>query len=218
MGRKRFNITDEKVKRFIDDNVSPYTGLLGEISNYAAKKGIPVIEKSTARFLEIICILSKPDRILEIGTAIGFSAILMCEAADDAIIDTIEIDPEMSAIAADNIKKAGHSSRVNLITADAVDVLSNIDKKYDLIFIDAAKGQYNEYYRLCSDMVSTGGVILADNVLYRGMTAGGAEVNRRQRLLVKRLRQYIATAVEDERFVTDVIPMGDGLCVSVRKR
>lgn len=217
MGKKSFNITDESVKKFINNTVNSYEGLLGELTKYADEKDIPIIEKSSARLLEIICRLLKPKKILEIGTAIGFSAILMCEADGSSIIDTIEIDPEISSIATDNIKKAGYSNRVNQITADAVDVLINIDKKYDLIFIDAAKGQYNEYYRLCSDMVLPGGVILADNVLYRGMTAGGAVVNRRQRLLVKRLKQYIINAVNDDRFVTNVIPMGDGLCLSVRK-
>lgn len=219
MGGKKFNITDDDVQRFICETIGPHAGFLGEVERYAAENKIPVLETSTARLLEIICRLLMPERILELGTAIGFSSILMCEATDGkAIIDTVEIDPEMSVSAAENIMKAGFNDKVNLINADAADVLKNIDKSYDLVLIDAAKGQYNEYYKFCSDMVSPGGVIFADNVLYRGMTAGGAMINRRQRLLVKRLRQYVKTAVEDKRFITDIIPIGDGVCMSFRKR
>jgi predicted O-methyltransferase YrrM len=219
MGEKRFNITDDNVERFIRETIGSHDGFLGKVERYAVENEIPVLDNPTARLLEIICRLLMPGRILELGTAIGFSTLLMCESTGGkAVIDTVEIDPEMSAAAAKNISKSGYAGNVNHITADAADFLQNIDKRYDLILIDAAKGQYNDYYRFCSDMIKPGGIIFADNVLYRGMTAGGAEVSRRQRLLVKRLRRYIKTAVEDSRFVTDVIPIGDGVCISYRKR
>ena len=132
-------------------------------------------------------------------------------------IDTIEIDDSTALKAAENIKKAGLKEKINLIVGDAADVLLNIQQKYDFVFIDAAKGQYCRYYDLCSHMVLPSGIIFADNVLYRGMTAGGAKINRRQQLLVRRLREYISTATNDKRFITDVLSIGDGVCISYKK-
>ena len=125
---------------------------------------------------------------------------------------------EAAEKAVENFKKAGVDEKINMIAGDAVDVLDNLDRKYDLIFIDAAKGQYVRYYDLCSGMTVPGGIIFADNVLYRGMTAGGAKINRRQQLLVSRLREYIEKAVNDDRFITDILPVGDGVCISYRKK
>lgn len=216
---KRFHIADERVERYIRDSIEPYNGLLGEVRASALADGIPVISIETARLLEIFVQMTKPRRVLEIGTATGFTAMLMCGGLEPpGKIDTIEINPELATMAMRNFDKSGSKDKINSIIGDAEDVLRNLNKKYDLIFIDAAKGQYCKYYNLCSGMVNPGGIIFADNVLYRGMTAGGAKINRRQQLLVKRLRQYIEIAVNDKRFMTDVLSIGDGVCISYRKR
>jgi predicted O-methyltransferase YrrM len=215
---KRFHIADERVEEYIRDSLEPISGLLGDIRSEGIEEGVPVIAVETARLLEILVKVRKPERVLEIGTAVGFTAILMAVGiAAEGMIDTIEIDSCMMEKARANFKKAGCSGKINLIGGDAADVLANIDKTYDFIFIDAAKGQYNRYYKLCSGMVTPGGIIFADNVLYRGMVAGGAKINRRQQLLVRRLRKYIDTAVNDERFTTDLLSIGDGVCISYRK-
>ncbi len=218
-GEKRFHIADERVESYIRDSLEPYKGFLGEVRDGAKAEGVPVISIETARLLEVFVRLTKPVRILEIGTAVGFTAMMMSEGlAPSGKIDTIELDTEMAAKAEENFIKAGLKDKINLIVGDAADVLGNLNKKYDFVFIDAAKGQYCRYYELCSEMVLPGGIIFADNVLYRGMTAGGAKINRRQQLLVRRLRDYISTATNDNRFTTDVLSIGDGVCISYRKR
>ncbi|MBN2559261.1 MAG: O-methyltransferase [Clostridia bacterium] len=215
---KRFQITDGKVENYISGILSPYAGLLGKLREYASKNSIPIIGIETSRLLEILVEIKKPGRILEIGTAIGYSSVLMSKSlADGGVIDTIEIDPEFSEIALANFREAGCRDKINMITADAADVLRNINKHYDFILIDAAKGQYPIYYEFCSGMLTPGGIIFADNVLYRGMTAGGAKIKRRRQLLVRRLREYIEMAVDDDRFITDVLSIGDGVCISYRK-
>lgn len=216
--KKRFNITDKRVETYIKDSIRPYDGLLGNIRSHAKSNLVPVIEEETARLLEILTKTKRPQRILEIGTAVGFTAMLMAEGlSPGGVIDTIEIDADSAYSASQNIKSAGLDEKINIINGDALDVLGNLNHKYDFIFIDAAKGQYGKYFKICSNMVNTGGIIFADNVLYRGMTAGGAKINRRQQLLVRRLREYIDMAVNDERFITDVLPIGDGVCISYRK-
>lgn len=217
-GEKRFQIVNDRVENYIRSSLKEYDGILGEIYKKALSEGVPVISIETAKLLEIMIRISRPIRILEIGTAIGFTSVLMAEGlAKGGKIDTIEIDSESAAKAFENIEMAGLKGKVNIIVGDAYDVLSNVKKNYDFVFIDAAKGQYCKYYELCSDMVSLGGVIFADNVLYRGMTAGGEKINRRQQLLVRRLNKYIKTATSDERFITDILSIGDGVCISIKK-
>ncbi len=215
---KKFRIVDDRVESFIGQSVEKYKGFLGDIRNEAILNNIPVISIESARLLEILTRTKKPQRILEFGTAIGFTSILMADGlTENGKIDTIEIDDSTALKAADNIKKAGLKEKINIIVGDAADVLLNIQQQYDFVFIDAAKGQYCRYYELCSHMVLPGGIIFADNVLYRGMTAGGAKINRRQQLLVRRLREYISTATDDERFIADVLSIGDGVCISYKK-
>ena len=218
-GEKRFNITDPRVEEYLEKVLKPYDGVAAEIGKGKTRRELPTADTITLRLLEIMVRTLKPARILEIGTAEGRSAIILAKAIDgDARIDTIEINYESAEAAVNNFKKAGVADKINLIAGDAEDVLKNLDRVYDVIFIDAAKGQYIKYYDLCAGMIKPGGLIFADNVLYRGMTAGGAKINRRQQLLVTRLREYIDRAVNDDRFITDVLPVGDGVCLSYRKK
>lgn len=216
-GEKRFKITDERVLEYISDILKPYDGIEGSIGLYRSRHDLPTADTMTLRLLEILTRIRKPGRILEIGTAEGRSAIVLAKASTAIIVDTIEIDLDKAAAAMENFEKAKLSDRINLIAGDACEVLTSLDRKYGLIFIDAAKGQYLNYYNLCVPMLEPGGIIFADNILYRGMTAGGARINRRQRLLVRRLREYIDNAVKDERFITDILPVGDGVCISYLK-
>lgn len=215
--KKTFQIVNETVENYVRSSIKGYDGILGEIYDEAVKLDVPVINLETARLLEIIVKIKHPKRILEIGTAVGFTSVIMAGGlADGGKIDTIEIEAEIAQIAAENFSRAGITKNINLIIGDAADVLVNMKKTYDFIFIDAAKGQYGRYYELCSEMVAKGGIVFADNVLYRGMTAGGAKINRRQQLLVNRLREFIKTAVADEKFITDILSLGDGICISYK--
>ncbi len=216
---KRFCITDPRVEKYLNDTLKPYDGILADIEKNKSRRELPTAETVTMRLIEILVLTRQPERILEIGTAEGRSAIIMANAiGDKGKIDTIEIDYEAVEKARNNFIKAGVYDRINLIAGDAEDVLKNLNQDYDFIFIDAAKGQYVKYYESCAKMILPGGIIFADNVLYRGMTAGGAKINRRQQLLVSRLREYIENAVKDDRFITDVLPVGDGVCISYRKK
>ncbi|HPJ23073.1 MAG TPA: O-methyltransferase [Clostridia bacterium] len=216
---KRFCITDQRVEDYIRGVLRPYEGITEQISEGKTHREHPTADTVTLRLLEIMVRTLEPERILEIGTANGRSTIILANATGaNCRIDTIEVNFEAAEKAVENFKKAGVDEKINMIAGDAVDVLDNLDRKYDLIFIDAAKGQYVRYYDLCSGMTVPGGIIFADNVLYRGMTAGGARINRRQQLLVSRLREYIEKAVNDDRFITDILPVGDGVCISYRKK
>lgn len=215
---KRFNITDDRVTEYISNILLPYDDFISGIGKSSTKREHPTAEISTLRLLEIFVLLKKPKRILEIGTAEGRSSIILTKAMGiNGKIDTIEIDYSKAEKAKRNFVIAGVNNQINLIVGDAEDVLENLDKAYDIIFIDAAKGQYVKYYELCAEKVKPGGLIFADNVLYRGMTAGGAPINRRQQLLVRRLKEYIENAVRDNRFVTDLLSIGDGVCISWKK-
>lgn len=191
---------------------------LHELEDYAEKNKVPIIEPESARFLETICSMKMPEHILEIGCAIGYSSILMAKTCPSAQISTIEYSSEMAAIARENIKKAELEDRIRIIEADAKDYVSYIDEDecFDLIFLDGPKAHY--YYMLddCVRMLKKGGVLICDNVLYKGMTADDAHVIKRKITIVNRLREFIDTLCEHPQLKSSVLPLGDGITLSVK--
>ena len=192
---------------------------LHELEQYAAKNHVPIIEPESARFLETMCCLTRPEKILEIGCAIGYSAILMANsAADNAEITTLEYSPEMVKLARENIKNAGLSGRIRVIEADAKDYVSYIEESecFDMIFLDGPKAHY--YYMLddCVRLLRKGGLLISDNVLYKGMTADDNHVIRRKITIVSRLREFIDSLCNHPQLKTSVLPLGDGVTVSVK--
>ena len=215
---KRFNIVNIDVEEYIQSTLKPLEGFLKEISEYAIKNNIPVAKLETIRALEVIFNLKKPKAVLELGCAIGFTSIFFAGYLDKSgYIDTVENDPDMVKIAKSNIKSSGFEKTINIIYAEAYDYLMNIDKKYDIIFIDAAKGQYEKYFDICSNLLNEKGVIIADNVLYRGMVAKKDKIPHRQATLVERLRSFLDKITKDERFDTSILSIADGLSISVKK-
>ena len=215
---KRFNIVNIDVEEYIQSTLKPLEGFLKEISEYAKKNNIPVAKLETIRALEVIFNLKKPKAVLELGCAIGFTSIFFAGYLDKSgYIDTVENDPDMVKMAKNNIKNSGFEKTINIIYAEAYDYLMNIDKKYDIIFIDAAKGQYEKYFDICSNLLNEKGVIIADNVLYRGMVAKKDKIPRRQATLVERLRSFLDKITKDERFDTSILSIADGLSISVKK-
>ncbi|MBN2852349.1 MAG: O-methyltransferase [Clostridia bacterium] len=215
---RKFWIVNEDVEKYIRNTLKSSSRFLMELEQYAEINNVPIMTKETKCLIEIIGWLQKPERILEIGTAIGYSSICFSNfLAADGSIETIEIDSDLALIARDNIKKADLAQVISVIVGEGTDVLTNIDKKYDMIFIDAAKGQYETFFDLCSPMINPGGIIISDNVLYRGMVARGETVPRRKKHLVERLDQFIKKVMEDDRFDSSLLSIGDGVLLSYRK-
>ena len=159
--------------------------------------------------------MGKVKSVLEVGTAIGYSAIRMANAGCEKI-DTIEISESSAQIARENIEKADLSSVITVHLGDAKEVLPKMDGEYDLIFVDAAKGQYQEFFPHCMRMLKKGGVLISDNVLYKGMTATDDLFQHRKITIIRRLRQYLDMLSNHSELSTSVVPIGDGVAVSVK--
>lgn len=190
------------------------------LEKYAEENSVPIVEPESARFLEVMCRLTKPKKILEVGCAIGYSSILMAKSTDDDCkIVTLEYSEEMVHIARENIKKAGYAERITVIEADAKDYLSYIDddEVFDMIFLDGPKAHYIYMLDECVRLLRKGGLFISDNVLYKGMTAHDEHVHRRKITIVKRLRKYIDMLMEHKELETSLLPLGDGVTVSVKK-
>ncbi|SNX55332.1 O-methyltransferase [Thermoanaerobacterium sp. RBIITD] len=192
-------------------------GLLKDIEDYANKNFIPIVKPEVARFLETMVKIKKPKNILEIGTAIGYSSIIMLNAYKDAKIITIEKDLERAEMAKDNFLKALLLNRVELIKGDAIEVLPNLNNKYDMIFIDASKGHYKEFFNECLRLLNDDGILICDNILYKGYVANEINVKHKRRTIIYRMRDFIDEILNREGIVTSIIPIGDGLSVSIKE-
>ena len=205
------------IKKYIEELTPETSEFMRKLEIFAYYNHVPIITKDTRRFLEIFLKILKPEKILEVGTAIGYSAITFANILPDAKITTIEIDEEMFDLAYKNIKKAGYQDRINLILDDARNVLPYLDTTYDFIFMDAAKGQYTEYYNPVKRLLKPGAVLMSDNVLFKGMVANKDLVQRNKRGIVNDLMDFNKTLSEDKDFETTFIPMGDGVAISIKK-
>lgn len=205
------------IKNYIDELTPKTSVFMQKLEIFAYYNHVPIITRDTRRFLEVFLRILKPEKILEVGTAIGYSAITFANILKDARITTIEIDEEMFDLAYKNIKNAGHSDRINLIFDDARNILPYLETTYDFIFMDAAKGQYTEYYEPVKKLLKPGGVLLSDNVLFKGMVANNELVPRNKRSIVNDLTDFNKTLAEDKDFITSFIPMGDGVAISIKK-
>ncbi len=209
---------NDMTNKFIRSTLNPGDGLMREMELYAKQHHVPIIKPETARLLIVLGRLVKPSRILEIGTAIGYSAILLSRIlAENGRIDTIERDERMVLKAHENIKRAGLANTIAVIAGDASDVLVCLDKTYDMIFMDAAKGQYPGFLPDCLRMLRDGGLLISDNVLYKGMIANEELVVRRKKTIVNRMRTYIDSLCDDPSLDTSILPVGDGVALSYKR-
>ncbi|BDR80648.1 O-methyltransferase [Clostridium tetani] len=211
------NITYDYMEEYIRGLIKDEDDFLKELEEFAKENSVPIIHKEVGRFLEVLINIKKPKRILELGTAIGYSAILMEKASQGkSSITTIERDRDMVALANENIKKSGYEEKIKIVEGDCLEVLLKIDEKFDLIFMDAGKGHYNHFFPECLRLLGDNGVIVGDNVLFRGMVASDHLVKRRKITIVKRMRKFL-DMVSQEEFLTSIIPMGDGLALITRR-
>lgn len=189
-----------------------------ELEKFAIENRVPIIQKETAKFLEFMISMKEPNNILELGTAIGYSSILMSKTLNNKCkITTIERDEKMINLAKENIKSFGLEDNIEIKEGECLEILEKLDDKYDLIFMDAGKGHYNHFLPHCLRLLSDKGVIIADNVLFRGMVASGDLVKRRKITIVKRMRTYLDIVSNDKNLITTVIPMGDGIALTKRR-
>lgn len=184
------------------------------VKEKALENHIPIIMDDTLEKIEEILKKEKPKRILEIGTAVGYSAAMFAKYTDeDCIIDTIEIDEERAKEAKENIEKIGVADRINIMVGNAVDILPTISQEYDIVFIDAAKGKYPVFLENAIRLIKNGGLILADNILYKGYVMSDYNKHK-QRTAVRHLREYIQEITENEKLESEILEIGDGLAIT----
>ncbi|AHM56518.1 putative O-methyltransferase YrrM [Peptoclostridium acidaminophilum DSM 3953] len=211
------NIVNEAVESYVRGSLKKSVGLMLDMEAYADEHSVPIVQKEVAQLINVILRLQRPRRILEVGTAIGYSAILMATASGEGCsVTTIERNPGMAEQARENIEKAGLQGSIRVIEEDATDALKMVDGEYDLIFMDAAKGQYMQFYDMAIDRLKTGGLLISDNILYKGMVASDEFAVRRKKTIIKRMRSYIDYICSADYIETSVIPIGDGVALSYK--
>lgn len=206
-----------EVDSFLRSIIQRETGYLKDMEAYAEENHVPIIPPETAALLKVLINLNNPVRILEVGTAIGYSAIIMAREMDkQGIIDTIEINEDMAEKARMNIKNMGFSNKIRILIGDASDVLKCLSSSYDMIFIDAAKGQYTEYFKEAMRLLKNGGLLISDNVLYKGLVTNFESIPHKHRTIAVKLREYLYEICHNNMLKTSVIPIGDGMAVSIK--
>lgn len=196
---------------------------LDELEKFSIETDVPIIRKQMQSFLKVMMKINRPSRILEVGTAIGFSAILMAtNTPDETEIITIEKYEKRIPIAKENFSKSGYEKKITLLEGDATDILKELssnNEKYDFIFMDAAKGQYINFLPDVKNLLSENGVLVTDNVLQDNTVIQSKfTVERRDRTIHKRMRDYLYTITHDEELTTTILPVADGVAVSVKDK
>ena len=212
-------IVDERLVTYINSLDTGNTKVLDAIEQEALDSYVPIIRKSMQSFLKLLLAMKKPKRILEVGTAVGFSSIFMAEYNPvPCEIVTIENYEKRVPIARENFKRAGKEQQITLIEGDATEVLKTLEEPFDLIFMDAAKGQYIHFLPDILRLLKTVGTLVSDNVLQDGdIIESHYVVTRRNRTIHKRMREYLYELTHREDLVTAVLPVGDGITVSEKR-
>ncbi len=211
------NINLPVVTDFLRGLIPERQGEFGIFERECREALLPIVKPETAKLLEFFCALMKPERILEVGCAVGFSSILMLRSSE-SIKEIITIDryPFMYEQAKKNFERFGTDEKIKLMIGQAAEILPQMDDQFDVIFLDAAKGQYPEFLPHCIRMLKVGGVLIADNILFDGMIADEKLAERRNRTIVRRVRSFLKEISEREDLRTSVLPLGDGVSVSVK--
>lgn len=202
------------IKNLLRSVLPERTGILAELESFAKENHVPIIDPEGAQVLRMLTAMHRPTRVLEIGAAIGYSAFVLSEyMIAGGHIDTIERNPRRAELARENLKRM-EKVTVQLHEGTAEEVLLTLDGTYDFIFIDAAKGQYQKFFDLAEPKLRNGGMIVSDNVLFKGYIAEPSKVRRRDRTIVRRMQAYLENLSNNPRFETSIIPIGDGMAIS----
>lgn len=213
-------IADERLVTYINSLDTGNTAFLNQLEQEALDTFVPIIRKETQQFLKWILVATQPKRILEVGTAVGFSTLLMAEYNPiECRIVTIENYEKRIPIAKANFKAAGREQMITLLEGDAAEILPTLDETFDFIFMDAAKAQYIHFLPELVRLLDTDGTLVSDNVLQDGdIIESRFAVTRRNRTIHKRMREYLYAVTHHEELVSTVLPIGDGLTVSTKKQ
>ena len=211
-------IVDERMVTYIRSLEVPESAVIEAIEQEALRDRVPIIQKEMQSFLKVLLMIKRPMRILEVGAAVGFSSILMSEyMPEGGHITTIENYDKRIPIARANFKRAGKEEQIDLIEGDALEVMHGLEGPYDLIFVDAAKGQYIHYLPEVMRLLGTDGVLVSDNVLQEGdIIESRFAVERRNRTIHSRMREYLYELKHHDQLQTSIIPLGDGVALSVK--
>jgi predicted O-methyltransferase YrrM len=212
-------VLDNPVNGYIESLIHERNPLLSEMEEFAHKENVPIMELAGIETLLQVLRIQKPVRILEIGTAIGYSALRMAEALPEAGVVTLERDEPRYNQALEFVARSSQKDQVTILFGDALELEKEVEEKgpYDAIFIDAAKGQYKKFFDLYTPFLSKQGVIYSDNVLFKGMVAEESVENKRIRQMVKKIKEYNDWLMNHSDYHTVIIPVGDGLAVSKRR-
>ena len=211
-------IVDERYTTYLNSLYPELSPVLCDIRKEALETYVPIIRTETVNLLQTLIRMNNPKRILEVGAAVGFSACLMAETAGcDVKITTIENYPPRIPIANANILRAGKEDQITLIEGDAMEILPTLEGEFDFVFMDAAKGQYINFWPQIKRLTRDGGVVVTDNVLQDGdIIESRYAITRRNRTIHKRMRDYLYELTHDEDFSTTILPLGDGVSISVK--
>lgn len=212
-------IVDERMVTYIRSLEVPESAVIEAIEQEALRDRVPIIRKEMQSFLKVLLMIKRPMRILEVGAAVGFSSILMSEyMPEGGHITTIENYDKRIPIARANFKRAGKEEQIDLIEGDALEVMHGLEGPYDLIFVDAAKGQYIHYLPEVMRLLGTDGMLVSDNVLQEGdIIESRFAVERRNRTIHSRMREYLYELKHHDQLQTSIIPLGDGVALSVKR-
>ena len=211
-------IVEERMVAYINSLDIGNTPLLDEIEREARQEGVPIIRRELQSFLKTLLAWKNPGQILEVGTATGFSALLMSEYGGPKVkITTIEKYEKRLPIARENFRRAGREKQIALLEGDAMEILPKLSGPFDFIFMDAAKGQYLHFLPQVLRLLSLGGLLVSDNVLQEGRIIDSRfAVERRDRTIHSRMREYLYALKHHPQLVTSILPLGDGVTVSVK--
>jgi len=212
-------IVNERVVAYINSLDCGNSEICNTIEKEAIADQVPIIRKEMGNLLKVLIGIVAPERILEVGTAVGYSSILMSEnMPQGCTITTIENYDKRIPVARNNFKRAGKEDVITLIEGDASEVLKKLEGPYDFIFMDAAKGQYINYLPDVKRILKKGGLLISDNILQEGeLVESRYAVTRRNRTIHTRIREYVYELTHSDDFITSIVPIGDGITLSVKK-
>jgi len=211
---------EKEIESYLESLLPASSKSAENLEKNAEANHVPIIHRNSMHMINLILKMKQPERILEVGTAIGYSALRMLEEAPKANIITIEKDDKRYQEAITNIRKQKHENQIEVVLGDAAEVMQELAEKklqFDVIFIDAAKGQYHVYFDLADKMLKPGGILITDNVLFRGMVYATEEVPKKYKTLVRKLRAYNEMLMNHPDYHTSIIPMDDGVSISYKK-
>jgi len=212
------DLLETDLQNFIKSILPKKSEIEFEIQKYAEENHVSIVEDEVANFLKVITGIKKPDKILEIGTGLGFSTISMAKSlGNSSEITTIELLKGRMEKAAYFIEKSGEKEKIKMIHGDGREIINQLDETFDIIFLDAAKGQYGKFLEKCDSLLNDNGIIIADNVLINGWVVNLEYPERRKKTMVVNMRNFLEGFRDNEKYELTLIPLGDGVAL-IRKR